>query len=748
MRRKVGPPAAQRVGLPFIPRVQLLASRLFARRFLASSQSFLADMKSFAKMRTITTLLSAFLLLTFAFGAGEAYAQDATVSIPTVSAEADESVSVPVNVQNFNNVGAITLVINYDASVLSFEELQNTPRSGFIGNSPSDGELRITWFDASASNPINIDAGTLLDIGFSFSGGTSDVAFDANASEIADIDANVLDVNYSDGVVSGDVGELSLGVVQDASPGGTVDVALTAEDLTDVGAVSLRVGYDAQALNFEELASDDSGLDLQASASDGVLSVGGFDTEGVTLQDTVATFSFTYLGGSSPLVFQADTEISASDASEKAVGLVNGNVSGATPRIFFADQTAVPEDTVNVAVQAENLSSVGSLSLTVDFNDAALDFVDYANEVQDFNITVNQSGTGVVTIGGFSAAGVDLGDKVLDLQFATTESTTSLGFDVANSEVTTTGAMPYNVAFESGQLNVGNLMLGDVQGNGVVDAGDASLVLQYVVGARTLNEVQLAAADVDGNGEIQAADASLILQFVVGAISEFPAEGGSAIFAASKSASAQLSWGKVERVDGSKTLRVPVELSDVQGDVMAAQFTLRFDPSVVSVEDVESALPSSWQVVHHTQASSGLLKVAMAGTESIRSGRLATIELSSEGAPGEVTLTGSGLVNAGTTQSMGPVGPAQSPSTVTLESNYPNPFRGSTTISYGLPSEGQVTIEVYNVTGQKVATLVNRKQGAGTHRVSFDASGLASGMYMYRLTVDDVTKTGRMTIVK
>ena len=111
-------------------------------------------MKPFAKMRTITTKLSAFLLLLFAFWAGDAAAQsETTVSIPTVSAEADETAAVPINVENFNNVGAITFVINFDSDALTFEGLANAPRSGFNANVAAEGELRIFWFDATAQHP-------------------------------------------------------------------------------------------------------------------------------------------------------------------------------------------------------------------------------------------------------------------------------------------------------------------------------------------------------------------------------------------------------------------------------------------------------------------------------------------------------------------------------------------------------------------------------------------------------------------
>jgi hypothetical protein len=88
------------------------------------------------------------------------------------------------------------------------------------------------------------------------------------------------------------------------------------------------------------------------------------------------------------------------------------------------------------------------------------------------------------------------------------------------------------------------------------------------------------------------------------------------------------------------------------------------------------------------------------------------------------------------------------PEAYALEQNYPNPFNPTTTISYTLPHASSVSLRVFDVLGREVATLVNGDITAGKHEVPFDAKGLASGTYMYKLTSGDYTQVKKMMVVK
>ena len=88
------------------------------------------------------------------------------------------------------------------------------------------------------------------------------------------------------------------------------------------------------------------------------------------------------------------------------------------------------------------------------------------------------------------------------------------------------------------------------------------------------------------------------------------------------------------------------------------------------------------------------------------------------------------------------------PSEYNLSQNYPNPFNPTTVINFSIPQSGLVTVKVYNTLGQEVAELVNSVKAAGTFEVSFDASNLTSGMYIYKITSGKFSATKKMMLLK
>ncbi|QOJ27833.1 MAG: T9SS type A sorting domain-containing protein [Ignavibacteriales bacterium] len=88
------------------------------------------------------------------------------------------------------------------------------------------------------------------------------------------------------------------------------------------------------------------------------------------------------------------------------------------------------------------------------------------------------------------------------------------------------------------------------------------------------------------------------------------------------------------------------------------------------------------------------------------------------------------------------------PTEFSLSQNYPNPFNPSTTIKFGIPADARVLLELYSVTGEKVATLIDGDLSAGYHQYLLNASNLATGVYLYRLSAGEFSSVKKLMLVK
>lgn len=86
--------------------------------------------------------------------------------------------------------------------------------------------------------------------------------------------------------------------------------------------------------------------------------------------------------------------------------------------------------------------------------------------------------------------------------------------------------------------------------------------------------------------------------------------------------------------------------------------------------------------------------------------------------------------------------------TFELQQNYPNPFNPTTNIGYQIPENTHVRLEVFDMKGQKIQTLVNKRQSTGRYTIAFDASNLASGVYIYQLTAGEFSQSKKLFLIK
>ncbi len=90
----------------------------------------------------------------------------------------------------------------------------------------------------------------------------------------------------------------------------------------------------------------------------------------------------------------------------------------------------------------------------------------------------------------------------------------------------------------------------------------------------------------------------------------------------------------------------------------------------------------------------------------------------------------------------------EKPENYQLSQNFPNPFNPTTTIKFSIPQDGMVSLKVYNILGAEVVSLIDEEKSAGTYNVLFDASNLASGIYLYKLITPNFIQTKKMLLVK
>jgi len=193
-------------------------------------------------------------------------------------------------------------------------------------------------------------------------------------------------------------------------------------------------------------------------------------------------------------------------------------------------------------------------------------------------------------------------------------------------------------------------------------------------------------------------------------------------------------FSRITEEDGLPYGRVDYVTFGPDGDMWVAvdpDLLARYDGENWTVYSEEDGLPSGWYVSDMAFDTNG---VVVAFTKSVVTATNGGLSILGELSIGEIITdvdTGSGIP-----ESFGIVG------------NSPNPFNPSTTISFSIPERGSVTLSVYDITGQKVATLIDKQMSAGSHSVIFDGSYLGSGVYLYRLESEGFEKMGKMLLMK
>ncbi len=354
-----------------------------------------------------------------------------TMTLGDVNGTAGQIVNVPLDVTNFNNIGSISLRINFDTSVLQYVGLQNAQAS-FINNAVND-VLTLGWFDMSASNPLNLGNTTIVEIQFNYVGGESDLTFNVAQCEITDNIGTPYAVNYNNGSVSGgDPPAIQAPNLQSPSNGATGQSLTPTLDWSNVtGSTSYGVQISTDG-NFTTTLVDQTNItNSEYTVSNGVLQENttyfwrANATDGNDTSPWSSAYSFTTTAGGQ---------------GQKIVALASVQAQEGTQ--------------IQVAINVTDFTNIGSISWRISFDTAVLSFVRIENSPITF---IANAVSGTLTLAWFDQTAVDplmFGDgKLGDIVFNYTAGTSNLNFIINQCEVTDPVGQAYEVNYTNGLVS-------------------------------------------------------------------------------------------------------------------------------------------------------------------------------------------------------------------------------------------------------------------------------------------------------
>ncbi len=419
------------------------------------------------------------------------------------------------------------------------------------------------------------------------------------------------------------------------------------------------------------------------------------------------------------------------------------------------DEIAGPGGQAEVSIFASNLTGQNVLSgeITLGFDPALVQFVRAfpgQQPIEGFDSNSPEPGKAIVVFASTSPL-LDTPDSTLAVVLFQVNPNAPLGSSmrVSVEQANLNEGFPPIVTFD-GTVTV--KLVGDLSRNGEVKAFDVSLMLMHLVEIKNVIDeffggdvgLFVAISDVTRNGGVTSFDAARVLQFLVGKIPGLPFHGHDSIPKAVDVAARTVSISdRFELSDD--TIKFPLSIDDMSG-VLGADISLSYDASRLKPVGVSpSDMLSSFMFQSNIEDNE--VKIAFASAEGVEgSGDVAYIEF--EIIPGAGDNLGDDLLKISDVQlneGLIPVVIEQTelslaviPEVYALSQNYPNPFNPETVIHYDLPVRSRVDISVFNLIGQKVATLVAVEMDAGSHSVVWNAKdsngeNLASGVYLYRM---------------
>jgi hypothetical protein len=705
------------------------------------------------KMRKTLALMSILMLL----GAGGAYAQ-VTMGIGSSTAKVGDTVNVPINVTNFTNIGAISIKLGYTSAATKFVGITGAPAGvTFTSNADAvNNVITLGWFDATASTPINLGTGVLVNIRVVYTGGTGAFTFNGPLSEIANSAGTAVPVTY----LSGSVSPIALGMTIGAAQGtmnSTVTVPINVTNFTSVGAVSLKIQYDPAVVQFDSVANAPASMSFTKGTANGVITLGWFDATGnspvtIAAGGKLLDLKFTYKGGASALTFVGgQSEIASGTGGAFTVQYTNGQVTpapGQALTLNLPDVTLMAGSSTVIPLTVDKFSAVGAISMKIQYNAAVLTFNNISNPAVS-GITTNAS-NGVLTIAWFDATGntpLTVGTtgsgKLADLNFTYNGGSSSMTFIDAQTEISNGSGVKIPATYKNGSISQSvKPVMTQIAAISKKEQDTVSIVVS-ATDANPADVLTYSASSLPTGATFATATHTFLWVPALNTAGVYTVKFfvTNGLLTDSTTAVITIAKNNLKPVFVNKT---PAKLDSVK---LNLGYKIAF--KVTASDPNKDSITYTWKL---NQA------VKQTGKDS-------TYQLGAITTAGPQTLVCVFADNGGLSDSVvwnfyaasgvTRVNPVNGvPVEFSLGQNYPNPFNPSTTIKFALPMSTPVTLEVYNILGAKVRTLINGTiMSAANHEVVWDGKNdvgaqVASGMYLYRIATDKHVATMKMMLMK
>jgi hypothetical protein len=680
-----------------------------------------------------------------------------TITLGAVTAPASGATfSVPINVANLISVGSVTLKIAYNPAVATFTGVANAPTNVTFTSNAANGVITLIWYDATGTTPLTIASGKLVDLNFTYLTGSGTFTFNTAQCEVTTATGLVISgITYTNGSLTSIVSTtISIGSVTAPAAGAAVSVPINVKNLTSVGSVTLKIAYNPAIVTFTGVANAPTNVTFTSNAASGVITLIWYDATGTTpltiANGKLVDLNFTYIAGSGTFSFNtAQCEVTTgSGVVISGISYISGNISNAaaTTMTLGTVKAIATNSAISIPITVTNLTSIGSITLKIAYNPAIATFTGVANAPTNVTFTSNAA-SGVITLIWYDATGTTpltvASGKLVDLNFTYLTGSGTFTFNTAQCEITFgTGSISSNVVYYNGAVTMNHKPVFTA----ITSIAKVALdTVKFTVNATDVDSTDVLTYTYSGLPSGAKFDSTRTFFWVpatsqVGTFSvKFVVSDGQlkdsmtvSITISKKPMIVKNPIADMILTDAARTIKIKLSSPTVFVYNMG---TLTYSVTSANTGYVLASiiLPDTLKIqgIRTTPQDVSIL-ITVTATDTDKSTISTTFKVVDKGTTGVTKLT--------------------IPTEFSLSQNYPNPFNPTTSINFGL--QAPVTMEIYNILGVKVRTLIHGEvMGAGVHQMEWNGkddagSSVTSGVYLYRIDAGTFQMTKKMMMLK